>query len=174
MKMAKSKNDRLFCILTCCRLNVSFKLLSCLMYLLQLSGWNLNYEFSMGTGNVKCRVLSSNINDAIANGLIEENSQGKLALTRDGITCLSSFVLTAEDFDNIEYIVDDLVNTLTLDELNFVCITDMLLNEITTKYGSDGLVKYKETVSSTLQTLSNCYSVKNFDSAIKLINSIKE
>lgn len=167
----KSKDDKLLCVLSCCDLNMSLKAITSVAYLMQISGWDLNYVYSITSSGLKCRLLSSYINDYTAEGYIEEK-KGNFILTRDGGEYLESFVLQYDDSRNLEFILG-LKEILSDEELSFICMLDIMIKDIEEKYGVDGLLRYQSTLVNNLKQLTTCYSEENFDNAVKLLRTIK-
>lgn len=168
----RSKDDKLLCVLSCCDLNMNLKSITSFAYLMQISGWGLNYVYSITARGIKCRLLSSYINDYMAEGYIYEKI-GNFALTKDGSDYLEGFVLQHDDSERLEYLLS-VAKALSDDELGFICLLDIMVKEIEEKYGAEGLLKHKDTLVNNLKQLTNCYSDDNFDNAVKLLRNIKE
>lgn len=172
MILLRSKDDKLLCILACCDLNMGLKSITSIAYLMQMSGWDLNYVYSITSSGLKCRLLSSYINDYMAEGYIKEKS-GNFVLTKDGGEYLEGFVLQYNDSENLEFLLN-LTKVLSDEELGFICMLDIMIKEIEDKYGADGLLRYHDTLINNLKRLTSCYSDENFDNAVKLLRAIKE
>ena len=154
MIVLRSKDDKLLCVLSCCDLNVGLKSITAVAYLMQISGWDLNYVYSITSGGVKCRLLSSYINDYMAEGYIKEGN-GNFVLTKDGEDYLENFVLQYDDSENLEFILN-LTKVLSDDELDFICMLDIMIKEIEDKYGASGLIQYRDTLVNNLKRLTSC------------------
>ena len=79
----KSKDDKLLHVLSCCELKMGLKSIIGVSYLMQISGWDLNYIYSITSNGLKCRLLGSYVNDFTAEGYIKDKC-GYFYLTDDG------------------------------------------------------------------------------------------
>ena len=96
------KDDRTLCILSCSDKEMSFRELTYIMYLLQVSGFNLGYSFGIDAYHLKSKALNKRINELIASGhIVEEES--KIKLTSCGARYLDTFLVSADDMAKLEY-----------------------------------------------------------------------
>ena len=168
----KTADDKFYCVTACCDNNFSYARSLYSMYLFQIAGFNLGYRFKITTSGVCSRDFDAYMNDKIADGSFK---------TKDGdiLTCfnIEDFLLsTPIDLSGIEvtdYIISNLSN-VTDDELAFICLTDILIQDTLRKGGADYLKKQRSSIEDTLAALSACYSEENFDAAIYITRTLRK
>lgn len=164
-------DDILFSILNACsNTNGHCKLISSI-YLYKIAGLDINVKFKLPYKGIESQELSDIITNVISKGYLEEKDSD-LCLTNLGYTILESFVGSLSELEYIESI-QDLCSKLTYEELNFICITDFIIQEVLTKYGVDGLITQEERIKSTLKLLSPEYSEENFNIALGIANKLR-
>lgn len=168
-----SLDDKLFCVLFSCKDTLASAKLPYYIYILQQTGVDFEFRFKLRPAGFTSSGLDSYI-DSLVNSDKLEVSEGKISLTSLGDMNLSSILLTAKEYDYYDRCINAL-DALSVSELYFVCLVDMLISDVKyTKGHYGGFAKNRESIQSTLKSLSSDYSDKNFDSALKLLRLIKD
>ena len=164
----KSSDDKLLSILSCAELNMSYKYSVYITYLLQSSGWGMNYAYAITGQGFVCRGMLEYLDEVISYGYVTEDD-GVLNLTEAGKGVLNSFILNNADIEQLNYILG-MYSTTTLEEIRFICLTSLMVTDIYNKEGVSGLMSKKDIVKNNLMRLCTCYSEDNFNESLKIIN----
>ena len=168
----KTADDKFYCVTACCDNNFTYARSLYSMYLFQMAGFNLGYRFKITTSGVCSRDFDAYMNDKIADGSFKTENGNIL-------TCfnIEEYLLnTPIDLSGIEitdFIISSLAN-VTDDELALICLTDILIQDTLKKGGAEYLQKQRETIESTLATLSSSYTKENFDVAINITRALRK
>ena len=66
------------------------------------------------------------------------------------------------------------LDSLSDAELYLIVITDLLISDVRSKLGVNGLITQKEQIKSSVASLCKDYSEENFDDALKLLRLIRD
>ena len=97
---------------------------------------------------------------------------GVLSLTDQGRDVYESFVLTLEEWERVSRI-KTIFDSLSDDELLFICLTCQLVDEVREKQGVAGLISERSRIENTLMGLTSSYTKENFNSALNLIADLR-
>lgn len=168
MKCVVSKDDRVFAILMLCDISgCDIRRLTQGVYLMSLLGLDCNFRWSIKQTGVCSPSLEAYLEDIdyiTASG-------GKILLKESGLEYINGFLLTDEEWCRVLRVVD-IAETLSVEDLEFVVLVDMLITEVCTKYGVDNLSEKKGMIIKSLDTLTSVYSEENLNDAIKLLKEI--
>jgi len=170
--MSKTANDRLFCLAVSCEKGLPSERLLYYMYMFQLAGFELNFRYSIGAEGLVSRDLSKYLNEIISKGVLRSEN-GYLYITEDISEIYCYLPITYSDLEIMDAICE-IVQSLSSDELNLVCVVDYIIMEVTTFRGVDGLIKERESIEDVVSKLCSAYSKENFDQSIKLAENIKK
>lgn len=165
-------NDMLFCLLNSCESSTcSISKLTSSMYLYQIAGFDFKLRYKIIYNGISSRDLNSYISEVIAQGYIYESNDG-IALTDLGKSTLNDFVGTASEFELVD-LVQKVCNLCSSDDLNSICITNIMIQEVEEKYGVSGLIEQKQKIIDTLTRLLNDFSLEDFNYSVGLIHKLK-
>lgn len=167
-----SCDDKLLCIVSSCEYKIDSNKIVYYMYLFQMAGYDFNFRYKITYNGLRSRGLNNYIDELLNLGYIIDNN-GLIISSDKAVAEVSEYIMTLEDIEAHEGILDQL-DLLTLDDLNFIVITDIAIREIRKKYGVDALVQNKGYIAETISKLSKEYSEENLNNAIKIIKLIKK
>lgn len=165
-------NDLLFCLLESCSDGLESSKLIYYMYVFQLAGFDFKFKYRLTTSGMTCKQLNNYLSEVVNLDKVEI-SNGVVTLTTLGRLYYDNVVLTASEWDKINYI-KSVLDALNEEELLFVCITHIIVYDVLRDYGVDGLISQKEKIQQSLSVLSSEYSDDNFNTALKFIRKVKE
>lgn len=165
----KTKNDRTFCILVASIEGIHKKKMPYLMYMLQHCGYELNYSYSIKCRTLKSHGLLSSIGDQVSEGYISQDC----SLTSKGEEEITKYFITDEENTKLNMVLV-YVRNLDIEDLFYICVTDILITELIKKGGSNALINEKSSILSTLSSLCPNFGEDDFNDAVCIINKIKE
>ena len=165
-------DDKLFCILTSCEESIKSSRLVCYMYLFQSAGYDFNFRYNLSATGLKSKGLSNYIDLLVNEGKIE-TKRGTINPTSTGLELLDSFVLSLDEVEFHDYILD-VMKDVSFDDLYFIVVTDMVISETKKQKGVEGLISDRAVIEETVSHLSGVYSKENFDAAVKFLNIIRK
>lgn len=168
--MKLTGNDVVFSILHSCVGGLRSDRLVYYIYALQKAGLSLRYRFRVQSRGLTCRAISSDLNEMITHGKIVCDN-GWLELTSEGYLYYDNVILTAAEWDKVGSI-KTLLDSLSVDELFFVCVTDIVVYDMLERSGVDGLINGRSTIEMAIQNLSPEYSSDNFNTALAVMRQI--
>lgn len=157
-----------FCILVCGLEGIERKKMPYFMYLMQCSGFDLKYNYTIKNGSLKSHGLIGNIADQVSMGLLENNYK----LTELGVEQVDNYPVTLLESDLLD-LVTRYVQTLDTDDLFALCLTDILINEISEQGGADALIQNKSTILETLGNLVPNFTEVDLNSAVRVLRELK-
>lgn len=165
-------DDMIFSILHSCVDGLRSDRLVYYLYAFQKAGLKLRYRYRVQTNGITCRDIVHALNTIIAHHQVE-CVDGVLRLTSEGYLYYDNVLMTLTEWDKV-WGVKHILDSLSEEELFFVCVTDIVVHDMLQRSGVDGLVKGRSTIEQMLQTLSGEFTTDNFDAALKLLREIKE
>lgn len=165
-------NDSLFCILSACENDCSLSRLTNIIYIYQLTNFNINFKFKLPFCNLESLDLGRVVTEQISMGYLEETSDG-FKLTILGEELLNGFAGSKAEFEYCNKI-SSICSSLDNDSLSFICLTDYIISGVRGKYGVSGLISERSKIIETLKRLSSKYSSENFDEALAILRELKE
>lgn len=170
--MKLTGDDIVFSILHSCVDGLRADRLVYYMYAFQKSGLDLKYRYRVQANGLSCRDIALALNRLIAlNKVVCVN--GELALTTEGYLYYDNVLLTLREWDKVCG-VKAMLDSLSEEELFFVCVTDIVVYDLLKRSGADGLEKGRATVENTVRNLSREYSAENFNDALYVMRQIRE
>lgn len=166
-------NDSMFCLLSNCEKSISYKRLVYNMYIYQIAGFDFNFKYVISNKGIKSKSLFAYADELLCMGYIETADNGNFCITSVGNEALYSFVASQDELDFAQYI-ENLLNSLTLEDLHFIVLTDIVITETNEKYGVEGLNSMRDKIEDTIRSLSTEFSEENFNNSIYLLNKIKK
>lgn len=166
-------NDSMFCLLSNCENGISYKRLVYCMYIYQIAGFNFNFKYVISSKGIKSKSLLAYAEELLCKGYIETNNSGNFCITSVGNDALYSFIASQDELDFAQYI-ENLLNSLTIEDLHFIVLTDIVITETKEKYGVEGLNSMRNNIEETIKSLSSEFSEENFNNSIYLLNKIKK
>lgn len=142
------------------------------LYAFQKAGLDLKYRYRVQARGISCRDINTALNTLVAHNKIE-CSDGWLSLTPEGYLYYDNVLLTAKEWDSVNSI-KALLDSLSEEELFFVCVTDIVVYDMLKRSGADGLKSGRSTIERAVQNLSSEYSSENFNTALGLMRQIGE
>ena len=137
-------NDVVFSILHSCAEGLRSDRLVYYMYAFQKAGLQLKYRYRVQANGITCRDIA-----AALNTLVTQNKvvcvDGVLSLTSEGNLYYDIVVLTSKEWDIVNG-VRALMDSLSVDELFFVCVTDIVVYDMLKRSGVDGLKTGRSTI----------------------------
>lgn len=170
--MKLTGNDVIFSILLSCVDGLRSDRLVYYLYALQKFGLNLRYRYRVQASGIACRDIATALNTMIAHNKIA-CEDGELSLTSEGYLYYDNIVLTLAEWEKL-WSVKCLLDSLSEEELFFVCVTDIIVNDMLKRSGVDGLREGRSTIECMIKNLSCEYSEDNFNTALKVMREIKE
>lgn len=165
-------NDVVFSILHSCVDGLRSDRLVYYMYAFQKAGLELKYRYRVQANGITCRDIASALNNLVTqNKIVCED--GVLTLTSDGYLYYDNIVMTATEWDVVTG-VRKLLDSLSVDELFFVCVTDIVVYDMLKRSGVDGLKSGRSTIERAVQNLCREYSAENFNTALGIMRQIGE
>ena len=170
--MKFTENDAMFAVLHSCADGLRSDRLVYYMYAFQKAGLSLKYRYRVQANGLMCRAVAAELNKLVMQNKIA-CEDGVLCLTDEGYLYYDNVVMTAREWDIVDGVIG-VLSSLSVDELFFVCLTDIMLCDMLKRSGVDGLLHGRETIERTLQTLCKEYSADNFNTALSLMRQIGE
>lgn len=170
--MKLTGNDIIFAILQACVDGLRSDRLVYYMYAFQQFGLDLRYRYRVKSSGIACRDIATALNTMIAHNKVVCRG-GELTLTSEGYLYYDNIVLTLSEWDKL-FAVKHLLDSLSEEELFFVCVTDIVVNDMLKRSGVDGLRSGRATIEGIIKNLSLEYSEDNFNTALKVMREIKE
>lgn len=167
----KTSDDRLFSLISCCEYEIESRRYVPYMYIYQMAGFEMGYSFRITSSGLKSRDCEGYLNEAMANGILS-TSKKKLRLNLDSDSALMQYPLDFNEIELLEYI-DSTINNLEYDDLLFLCITDIVMQDMISKVSYEGLADKRDEVEGILASLSTAFSKENFNNALSVISKIK-
>lgn len=142
------------------------------MYFYQYIGMEFSYKYIVTPTGIKCKALDVVLNECIKAELIEIKNN-MIHLTDRGIEEYSTYGLSEYDYQRLLKL-NDILSEFSSEELSFICITCIFLEDMLAKYGVTALMERKDVITRSLSGISNLYSEENFQTACRVINKIKD
>lgn len=165
-------NDVVFCILHSCVDGIRSDRLVYYMYAYQKAGLNLKYRYRVQVHGISCSDIT-----AVLNSLITQNKlvceKGQLILTDEGYRDYDNVSLTLKEWELINGI-KSLFDKFSREELFFICVSDIVVNDMLRRSGVDGLRSGRATVESAIRNLTTEFSEENFDTALSIMRQLSE
>lgn len=165
-------DDVVFSILHSCVDGLRADRLVYYIYAFQKAGLDVKYRYRVQASGVTCKDIAGALNNLIALNKVV-CCDGTLTLTPEGYLYYDNIVLTLNAWDKA-CSVKNMLDSLSEDELFFVCVSDIVVYDVLKRSGADGLLKGREAIERTVSNLSKEYSAENFDSALYLMRLIQE
>lgn len=170
--MRLTGDDVVFCLLHSCVDGLRSDRIVYYMYAFQKAGLDLRYRYRVQARGLFCKDISTALNTLVAHNKIE-CVDGTLTLTSEGYLYYDNVMLTVKEWDNVNSI-KALLDSLSEEELFFVCVTDIVVYDMLKRSGADGLKNGRSTIERAVQNLSSEYSDENFNTALGLMRQIEE
>lgn len=166
-----TSNDALFCVLHSSEYNLESRRLIYYMYVYQLAGLDFKFKYRIDASGLICKPLNDYLGAVVNSDKVIVND-GIISLTSEGRFYHDNIMLTASEWDKVNYI-RNVLDSMNEQELYFVCIVDMFVYDVLAKFGVDGLISQKNKIKKSISALSKAYTDDNFDSALKFIRIVK-
>lgn len=167
-----TQNDAILGILHSCSDDLESSKLVYYMYMYQIAGLNFSFRYKLNAFGLTSKSLDAYLNEVISYNKVE-SCNGVVSLTSEGELYYNNILLTAEEWDKLDFI-KNVLDRMTEQELFLICITDMMVYETLESYGVDALIRKKNEIKHTIASLCKEYTDDNFDAALKFIRAIKE
>lgn len=175
--MASKKNvnieeNRIFCTLMCCMDGVSQSCLQYRLYLLQVAGFAIGFRFKLSNNGASSQDVSTWVQECMADGfLVLENGMLSLSVQEDEeeVDCVFFTYEERELFNDVM----NLLKGLDRDELNLLCVVDMLMQSALRSEGINGMSDIRQEIEGMASRLCSAYSQENFVSALRVLNAIR-
>lgn len=167
-----SSDDKVYCVLHSVDNGLSSTRLVYYMYLYQLAGLDFNFRYSISTRGIKCKGLDEHISNMINYDLICLED-GEIKRTELGYFSYIEFPLLLSEWDFIEKFKAEL-DSLSDDDLYFIVLANILVENVQTKYGVEGLITRKSDIVASLTALTRDYDDTKLNYAIKFGRTYKE
>lgn len=165
-------NNIVFAILQSCVDGLRSDRLVYYLYVLQKAGLDINFRYRVKANGIACRDVATALNTLIAHNKVK-CEDGCLIPTAEGYLYYDNVLLTLQEWEQVWGIMR-LLDSLSEDELFFVCVTDIVVNDMLKRSGVEGLSKSRSTIESMIGTLSGEYSADNFNTALKFMREVRE
>lgn len=166
--VGRSKDDRVFSvIMLCSMMDCDIKRLTYGVYLLSLLGMDCYFRLKINYKGVNSPSFESFLEDLEYIDIEGEH----ITLNEIGVEYFESFMLTDFDWEQIDY-VGRVVKEMSIEDLEFVVLVDMLVSEVCEKYGVANLAEKKGMIIKSLDSLTSVYSDENLDASLKLLREI--
>ena len=167
-----TNDDRLFCLLLSVKDGTNIGRLNCYSYILQKIGFSLDYSFRINVSGVRSKSFSRYLEDKMSTGLIAQDN-GVISISNDSSDMLDNFVLSFDELSIVDN-VNSILSMLSDSELYFVCVVDMIMNDVVKTKGLDALVTSRDFIESSVESLCSDYSKDNFNLAVSLLRRLKK
>jgi len=165
----RTRDDKSFCNLLACQSNVGIKKLPYLAYLMQISGFDLRYHYSIRLDTIKSHGLISSLGDLVSMGYATQGYE----LTEAGEQELSTYCITNEEdtlCDKIMFYVSELSHS----QLYLICVTDMMLQDSLRRGGYKSLQNDRENIEDTVKGLCSAYTPDDFNTAVGILRELRK
>lgn len=170
--MAVTSDDIVFTILCSCCDGLKADRLIYYMYAFQKAGFALKYRYKVQAKGITCREVAAALNRLIALNKVECEG-GVLNLAPEGYLYYDNVVLTSSEWDKV-YKIKQVLDSLSLEELFLVVVSDILVTDMLGRAGADGLQSGRKTIEQAVCNLSSAYTPENFNDALFVMRQIKE
>lgn len=164
----RTKDDRCFCNLLACANNIGVRKMPYMAYLMQISGFELNYRYSIRLDSIKSHGLINSLGDLVASGFVTRGYQ----LTETGEANFNGFYITNVEDKLCNHIVS-LVEKLNVSQLYMICTTDIMMQETLRTGGYRALKADKEDIKKTVKDLCPQYTEDSFNNAVKIVRELR-
>lgn len=165
-----TSNDKLYIILHSCDGGVEASRLPYYVYIYQLLKVDFNFKFKVTSNGFTSPALDSYINELISGGYLEI-IDGGFKQSERGEELYLQMPITNYDFSFVDYIAS-VLNLLGEQELYFLCVTHMVVDDVFKKYSYEELASKKAYVENLVSSLTGNFTEKEFNSAVSLIRRI--
>jgi len=129
------------------------------------------FRFKFGAEGLYSDNLDSFISEMACAGMIVVDN-GHIQSTPKGDAVYASTVLSMEEWDYADWVFDA-AEALTDEELIFVCMSDVLVQDTLKRKGAEGLMIEKTRICDALASLSRVYTLENFNNSLKIFRHIR-
>lgn len=165
-------DDKLFCVLHSCDSGLARTRLPYYMYVFQHCNVDFSFSFNFGACGLMSRGLDAYVSTLINEDMLEVDDT-TIRMTEKGIELYRSYLLTMAEWDHFDYLFN-ILSDLSDDELHFTSLVIMLIDDIMSKKGANGLITDETKIKSMLQKLSRAYSDDNFNGAVRILRIAQE
>lgn len=166
-----TSDDMLFCVLHNCSNSLLTSKLNYCFYLYQILGFNYNLRYKLTASGLDCREVNDYIDLLLSMDMISIDS-GVVRITEHGKNYYESVPLFVSEWNRVDTI-KSILERLSVEEIHFIVLTDILISDVRNKGGVEALVKEKDSIKKSLASLSSEYSEDNFNTSVNIIRFIK-
>ncbi len=163
--------DMCFCLLHSCRNRVKKSRLVYYIYMMQQQPSYSGFIFKFGAEGLYSDSLDGYISEMACEGLLVVDD-GHIQTTPKGDAVYASTHLSENEWRCADWVFST-AEKYTDDELIFVCMSDILVQDTLKRRGVEGLMTDKGRICSALQSLSRIYSSENFNNSLKVFKHIR-
>lgn len=168
--ICKTRDDRFFVLMHLVEGGVHVSRLNCMIYVYQMLGFNLEYQYRLGVSGIRSKGFSVYLEEQIAKGVLEQK-KGVLTLANDDVLC--DFALTYEDFEVLDRL-DNVINEMSDNTLYMLCVLDLVMSNVVSKNGLQALITSRDFIESSVSNLCVGYSEQEFNRVAGILRILRK
>lgn len=164
-------DDRAFCLSISCENGLQTNRVVGYMYLWEKLGYDVAFRYKLQSCGFCSNDCSAYLNEVVSSSDFKI-TDGVLhtADNNDWFEEVPMSYRLIEITNKFKIMLDNLTN----DELELVCLSDFLISTVVKEKSTEALIAEREVIETTLMRYCKAYSKENFDESLKFLNFIRD